>query len=77
MKCYIVPTCYCIFIENVINFVNIKIHTSDRHDNGLVTRGPNMDATFHHASDMHLFCLSLVHLPVTGILLITSDTQYQ
>jgi hypothetical protein len=36
-------------------FFNTEIHTSDRHDNGLVTRESNMDATFDHASDMHIF----------------------
>jgi hypothetical protein len=55
MKCYIVPTCYCMFVENEF-FFNIKIHTSDSHNNGLVTSEPNMDVAFHHASDMHFFC---------------------
>jgi hypothetical protein len=52
---YLVHASYSIFIENIIKFFNTEIHTSDGHDNELVTREPNMAAAFHHASDMHVF----------------------
>jgi hypothetical protein len=67
-----------IFVETVIHFFfNPERHTSDRQDNGLVTRKPDMAAASHHASDMHFFGMSLVHLPMTGILAIISDRHYQ
>jgi hypothetical protein len=74
---YLVPACYCMFVQNIINFFSTIIHTNDRQYNELVTREPNMNAVIYRASDMH-FYLPVTSSPTTDRhFSITSDRRYQ